>query len=87
MQNCNKCGIETELYCSKCRIEISSKYKNLIPLLFWDKENKVYHFGCNVISCPCNNGLGICGIKHIKLPNYLFLHEFDGDNIIKQICG
>lgn len=86
MQKCNKCGIETELYCSKCRIEVDSKYKRLIPLLFWDKEEKVYHFACTVNSCPCNNGLGVCGAKHIKLPLNM-IHEFDGDNIIKQVCG
>jgi hypothetical protein len=85
-QKCNKCGTKTELYCSRCRVEIEHKHRDFIPLLFWDKKNKVYKFGCTVIECPCNGGTGICSSPHINIPLNL-LHEFDGDNIIKQVCG
>ena len=86
MSKCEKCGVVTEIYCSRCRMELQEKHRDFIPLLYWDRKKKLYRFGCTVIECPCNNGMGICGSPHTRIPKQL-LHEFDGDNIIKQVCG
>lgn len=83
---CSKCGIKTELFCNNCYDKVRGKYRRFVPLVFWDKEKKVYRFGCNVTTCPCNDGSGMCGVTHISLPTH-FLHEYDGDNIITQVCG
>jgi len=88
---CAKCNEEVgNLFCSKCRKEIEKKtskikFGKLIPLLYYDIENKYYIFGCTVKFCPCNKN-GLCVSKHLFLPKAL-LHEFDGDNIISQNCG
>lgn len=88
---CGKCQKEVgKLFCAKCRAKIEGKdphihFKGLIPLLYYDSEKKRYLFGCTVAGCP-NNRKGICVSEHFSLP-LGFFHEFDGDNIIKQMCG
>lgn len=86
---CKRCGTLVDVLCSKCRDEIRGvkweKPKGLIPLLYYDTENRVYVFACTVRSCPCNRD-GLCTTTFTHLPVHL-LHEFDGDNIIKQVCG
>ena len=88
---CSRCGKEVgDLFCAKCKAEIEGQQPNiefdkLFPLVYWDKENKQYLFGCTVHGCPCNQG-GVCTTKHVTLPIHS-LHEFDGDNIIQQHCG
>jgi len=95
MTKCDKCGNEVgNLFCGHCRTILGKKYKmklpKLIPLLFWDLKSKSYRFGCQCLGCPCNNN-GICGSVDNNSLNMLFksdrIHEFDGDNIIKQVCG
>jgi len=90
---CSKCGKEVgELYCAKCRAEIEGKeanltFERLIPLLYYDKVEKVYRAGCTVVMCPCNRD-GICITKHLTIGSIKqMLHEFDGDNIVQQNCG
>jgi len=91
MTKCDECGKEVgKLYCAKCRAKKAGMdpqihFKGLIPLLYWDPVKKRYLFGCTVALCP-NNRDGFCVSEHFKLP-IEFLHEFDGDNIIKQMCG
>ena len=88
---CAECGEEVgELYCAKFRARIESRtakveFGKLIPLILWDTENKLYVFCCTVKGCPCNHN-GYCVTSHKSLPINL-LHEFDGDNIVKQLCG
>jgi len=88
---CAKCGKEVgDLFCAKCRAKVEGKEPNLkieglFPLIFWDVVNKRYVFRCTVVGCPCNRN-GLCASTHLKIPMCL-LHEFDGDNIIKQLCG
>lgn len=98
MTRCDGCREEVgNLFCGKCREKIELKVKisdenleKLIPLLFWDPEKKAYRFGCTCLGCPCNAG-GICGAETHDSLETLFernaIHEFDGDNIIKQVCG
>jgi hypothetical protein len=66
----------------------ATEKKKLIPLLYWDPEKDAYRFGCTCLKCPCNLG-GVCGsVNQPPLKDWFFLmHEFDGDNIIKQVCG
>lgn len=91
MTKCDSCGKEVgNLYCGNCRKKIEketlkTKFGKLLPLLFYDIENKQYVIGCYCVGCPCNNN-GLCRTKHLKLP-VKFLHEFDGNNIVHQVCG
>ncbi|RLD10438.1 MAG: hypothetical protein DRI44_06085 [Chlamydiae bacterium] len=89
MTKCDKCGKEVgPLFCGHCRAEIKKIKFNpgkLIPLLYYDTENKRYVVGCTCVECPWNRD-GKCITTHEKLPVHLF-HEFDGDNIIHQVCG
>ena len=93
MTKCDGCGKEVgKLYCAKCRAKIERKtqrkrFGKLIPLLWYDKEHRCYYAGCTVIGCPCNAG-GICTTAHLTIESIkAVLHEFDGDNIIQQVCG
>lgn len=56
-----------------------------VPVLSVNPKTNTYLFHCYCSDCPCNKD-GICCTEHAKLPINL-LHEFDGDNIIKQYCG
>ena len=91
MTECDGCGKEVgNLYCAKCRAKLEGKtakvkFGTLIPLIYYDKENELYVFGCTVKGCPCNKD-GLCATRHKYLPKEL-LHEFDGDNIVQQLCG
>jgi hypothetical protein len=91
MTKCDKRNKEVgNLYCAKCRAKIEGRdahihFEGLIPLLYYDPEKKRYLLGCTVKGCPCNHN-GICKTEHLHLPKNL-LHEFDGDNIIQQVCG
>ena len=56
-----------------------------IPLLSINPKNKQYRFNCYCFDCPCNKD-GLC----VSCFNYIpkdILHEFDGDNIVKNFCG
>jgi len=59
--------------------------KNYIPLLSYNIKEKHYRFNCYCFSCPCNIK-GLCATKFGSIPRHL-MHEFDGDNIIKNLCG
>jgi len=59
--------------------------KGYIPLLSFHPRKKLYRFHCYVEDCPCNQR-GLCLSEHRIIPKHS-LHEFDGDNIIKQYCG
>lgn len=93
MTKCDMCGKESgKLYCAKCRakiegIEPNLDFKDLIPLLYWDKKHKCYRFGCTVRLCPYNRN-GVCVIRHLSIESVKqILHEFDGDNICHNFCG
>lgn len=98
MTKCDGCDKEAgNLFCGRCREKLELKMKmgkekreKLIPLLYWDSIAKLYRFGCTCLKCPCNTG-GVCGAGNHETLKLLFergaIHEFDGDNIIKQVCG
>jgi hypothetical protein len=47
----------------------------------------VYVMACYCYGCPMNKQ-GVCSSTHqtlLSLKN--LMHEFDGDNIIRQVCG
>jgi hypothetical protein len=82
---CSHCGQEVgNLFCGKCRAEITSRH-NLIPLLFYDRIKKGYRAGCSVIACPANEN-GVC-ISVITDISQIAFHEYDGDNCIRVVCG
>jgi len=82
---CSRCGKESgNLFCGKCRSEITSRH-NLIPVLFYDKVRKGYRAGCSVLSCPANEN-GICITLHMHIDE-IYFHEYDGDNCVKVVCG
>lgn len=90
---CPRCGEEVgNLYCGKCRAEIEVEAKTHVPsgdmmvLLAYDKKKGLYYYGCNVDECPCNMKNGWCSKATIYLDKNM-LHEFDGDNAVKQWCG
>ncbi len=56
-----------------------------IPLLSFSQEQKKYRFNCYCFTCPANNK-GLCSTEFFKIPMEA-LHEFDGDNIVKNYCG
>jgi hypothetical protein len=97
--NCARCGKEVgNLYCGKCREEISERERgaehipseDLMILLAYDRKTKLYRYGCTVIECPCNMQNGWCSKATPSMAKDLIidmLHEFDGDNCIKQWCG
>jgi len=85
MTRCDRCGKESgNLFCGKCRAEILKRH-NLIPLLFYDKEQGGYRAGCSVLDCPANEN-GVCISVNAKIEDISF-HEYDGDNCIRQVCG
>jgi hypothetical protein len=64
----------------------SDKNKDgFFPLLSYNSKLKTYRFNCYCFSCPCNSK-GLCVTEFSQLPTNI-LHEFDGDNIIKNFCG
>jgi len=92
MGECERCGIEFQAYCAKCREEIRRKEMpaiptdNLVVLLAYDKTTKLYRYGCSVADCPCNLQNGWCS-KGTPFLEKNVLHEYDGDNAVKQWCG
>jgi hypothetical protein len=59
----------------------------LIPVLYYNPEQKAYYGGCNVKGCPCNVD-GIHCSSLITLDTFKFIsHDYDGDNRIKMPCG
>jgi len=73
------------------RLDIHKKFCNYetkegyFPVMSYSiKENK-YRFNCYCFTCPCNFE-GLCSSKFFKIP-FEAMHEFDGDNIIKNYCG
>ena len=96
MSKCERCGIEFQAYCAKCRDEIRRAETPAIPsddliiLLAYDNQGKTYRYGCSVKDCPCNLQNGWCSKKTPKIAQDLILarlHEYDGDNCVKQFCG
>ncbi len=94
MSKCERCGIEFQAYCGKCREEIRQKEmpavpsEDLVVLLAYDKKTKAYRYGCSVKGCPCNLQNGWCSKGTPELGKDLIMfHEYDGDNCVKQFCG
>jgi len=81
------CGKEVgPLYCAKCRAKLKRSH-DLIPVLFYDKQKKGYRAGCTCVECPLNEN-GVCRQVYPTLESLIkVLHEFDGDNIVHQMCG
>ena len=92
MGKCERCGRDFEAYCAKCRDEITHETHTYLPsqdifvAIIYDRQKKLYYFGCNVDGCPCNTGQGYCS-KALTSIMDARLHDFDGDNCIKQFCG
>ena len=91
---CEHCGIEFQAYCGKCRETIRLKEMPAIPseelvvLLAYDKKTNLYRYGCSVKECPCNLQNGWCSKGTPKgYLNKAMIHEYDGDNAVKQWCG
>lgn len=85
MTLCDRCKQESgNLFCGKCRAEMQKRH-NLIPVLFYDKEQKGLRAGCSVIGCPANEN-GVCIVLH-KDGNLIQFHEYDGDNCMRVNCG
>jgi hypothetical protein len=84
---CSRCDIEVgNLFCGKCRAEIRKKQGQLISVLYFDPNSKLYRAGCSVLECPCNEN-GICSSR-ITLDTFKHLaHEYDGDNCVRMVCG
>ncbi len=96
MTRCERCGVEFQAYCAKCREEIRQKEMpavpsdNLVILLAYDKQTGCYRYGCSVKDCPCNLQNGWCSkatpdLMHEKIQ--FMLHPYDEDNCVKQWCG
>ncbi len=99
MSRCERCGIDFQAYCAKCRDEIRRKEMPSVPseevfaVVAYDPKQKLYRYGCNVAECPCNLQNGWCS-KATPVIDKEFtqlmlnrLHEYDGDNCVKQMCG
>ena len=101
MGQCERCGREFQAYCAKCRVEIALREQgaehipsdDLIILLAYDKKTNLYRYGCSVTECPCNMKNGWCSKATPALDKEFLgamlnmLHEYDGDNCVKQWCG
>ena len=91
---CERCGREFQAYCAKCREDIKLRERgathipseDLMILLAYDRKTELYRFGCNVKECPCNMQNGWCS-KALPFLDKNMLHEYDGDNAVKQWCG
>jgi len=87
MNKCERCGIEFQAYCAKCREEIRQKEMPAVPS---DNLIILYRYGCSVRECPCNLQNGWCSKA---TPDFMtdkiqfMLHPYDGDNCVKQWCG
>ena len=93
---CERCGRDFQAYCAKCRDEIRQREAPAVPsddlmiLLAFDNKTKLYRYGCNVKSCPCNLGNGWCSKATPEIVKDLIvnmLHGYDGDNAVRQFCG
>ncbi len=99
MGTCERCGVEFQAYCSKCRDEIRQKEtpavvsEEVVTILAFDKKTALYRYGCSVSECPCNLQNGWCSKATPKIDKKMIklmlnmLHEYDGDNCVKQWCG
>ena len=78
---CEKCGIEFQTYCAKCRDEIRQKEMPAVPsdelitLLVYDTKTKLYRYGCSVKSfslliSKCSQA------KHGTFISYLLILQF-----------
>lgn len=94
MTECDRCKKESgNLFCGKCRAKVRKEAnlkahketEDLLPLIYWDKREGAYRFGCTVRECPANID-GICCTPALSF-DMMELHEFDGDNCVKQVCG
>jgi len=93
---CERCGREFQAYCARCREEVRHEEMPAVPsddliiLLAFDRETSLYRYGCSVKGCPCNLQNGWCSKATPKIAKDLIvqrLHEYDGDNCVKQFCG
>ena len=99
MSKCERCGIEFQAYCAKCREAIRRKEMPAMPsedifvVVAYDPKLGLYRYGCNVRGCPCNLQNGWCSKASPALNKQDIkqllnrLHEYDGDNCVKQFCG
>ncbi len=97
MSKCERCGIEFQAYCGKCREVIRLQEAPALPsdsviiLLAYDPVTKLFRFGCTVKECPCH--LGDTPWCSKAVPDFnrdmiaRMIHDFDGDNCVKQWCG
>lgn len=95
MTECDGCGAEAgNLYCGHCREYLEEKWTkergdyeetDIVGLIFWDKENKVYRVGCSCMGCPANEA-GLCSLTYPSIDK-IDLHEYDGDNCVRTLCG
>ena len=73
------------------KLDIHKKYKkysnkdSYFPVMSYSLKDKKYRFNCYCFECPANSE-GLCVSRFYKIPIET-LHEFDGDNIIKNYCG
>ncbi len=73
------------------KLDIHRKYEKntditgYFPVLSYNLNKKTYRFNCYCFDCPCNFN-GLCSTRFYKIPINC-LHEFDGDNIVKNYCG
>lgn len=101
MGKCERCGIEFQAYCAKCREDIADRERgakhipseDLVILLVYDRKTRLYRYGCSVTECPCNMQNGWCSKATPEIDKKMLelmlnmLHEYDGDNAVKQWCG
>lgn len=73
------------------RLDIHRKYvkhqdnRGYVPVMSYSPREEKYRFNCYCTTCPCNIK-GLCASRFFSIP-FKTLHEFDGDNIIKNYCG
>ena len=74
--------LKLDIHKKFCNYENNDSY---FPVMSYSIKDKKYRFNCYCLTCSCNNN-GLCVSKFFKIPTEA-LHEFDGDNIIKNYCG
>jgi len=99
MSKCELCGRDFQAYCAKCREEIRHQEMPAVPsedtfvVVAYDPKTNCYRYGCNVRGCPCNLQNGWCSKatpvidREFTAKMLNMLHEYDGDNCVKQWCG
>lgn len=73
------------------KLDIHKKYNKhqdndgYMPVMSYSPKENKYRFNCYCFECPVNMK-GLCASRFFTIP-FEALHEFDGDNIIKNYCG